>query len=122
MGRGERNPRKRSTNHIGPGLRSAGANPGAAAFDGEDDSTMSPQRYRNMGKTTVEIIIPTPDASPAQAGEEERGLVVEAMSLLKRVTGTLLGSLAVSAQISNVLVCLFVILLGPAFVLGLLAR
>ena len=75
-----------------------------------------------MGKTTVEVIRHSPDVIPAHAGDEERRLVIEAMSLLKRVAGTLLGSLAVSAQISNVLLCLFMILLGPAFVLGLLAR
>ncbi len=75
-----------------------------------------------MGKTTEESIRLTPDAGPAQEDEEERGLVIEAMSLLKGFAGTLLGSLAVSAQISNVLVCLFVIVLGPAFVVGLLGR
>jgi hypothetical protein len=83
---------------------------------------MSSQRYKSMGKTTGEITRHAPDAGPAHEDEEGRGLVIEALSLLKGVAGTLLGGLAVSAQISNVLICLFVLLLGPAFVVGLLGR
>ena len=74
-----------------------------------------------MEKTRVEIT-KLPDTGRAYKDEKERGVVIEAMNLLKGVTGTLLGSLAVSAQISNVLICIFLILLGPAFVIELLDR
>lgn len=41
---------------------------------------------------------------------------------MRKVTGALLGAAAVGAQIGNTLVCVAVILVGPAVVLGPLVR
>lgn len=41
---------------------------------------------------------------------------------MRRITGALLGAVAVGAQVGNALVCVAALLLGPAVVLGLLAR
>lgn len=41
------------------------------------------------------------------------------MRRLGEITGALLGGVAVSAQIGNILICLFIILWGPAFIIGL---
>lgn len=42
------------------------------------------------------------------------------MRLTEKFIGSLLGGLAVSAQLGNVLVCVVVVLFGPATALGLL--
>lgn len=77
-----------------------------------------------MGKTTVEITRLSRDVNAAQADEDARvhRFVIDALRLLKQVTGILLGSLAVSAQVGNVLICLSVMFMGPAFIIGLLCR
>lgn len=41
---------------------------------------------------------------------------------MRKITGSLLGAAAVGAQVGNALVCITVLLLGPAVVIGLLAR
>jgi hypothetical protein len=46
-------------------------------------------------------------------------MVIKLILWVERLTGALLGSLAVGAQMANVLICVFVILLGPTFVLKL---
>jgi hypothetical protein len=47
-------------------------------------------------------------------------MVTQVAVLLEKLTGVVLGGIAVSVQIGNVLVCVSVLMLGPAFVLGLL--
>lgn len=47
--------------------------------------------------------------------------VTSFMRLLKRVTGAVLGSLAVSAQVTNTLICLSMLFVGPTFILEVLA-
>jgi hypothetical protein len=47
-------------------------------------------------------------------------VVTQPALLLEKLTGVVLGGIAVSVQIGNVLVCVSILLLGPAFVLGLL--
>jgi hypothetical protein len=46
--------------------------------------------------------------------------VLGLMGLVIQITGTLLGSLAVSAQIGNLLVCICLMFFGPAFIIKLL--
>jgi hypothetical protein len=41
---------------------------------------------------------------------------------MRKVTGALLGAAAVGAQVGNTLICIAALFLGPAVVLGLLAR
>jgi hypothetical protein len=41
------------------------------------------------------------------------------MRRLKKVTGAVLGCVAVGAQVASVLTCIFIILLGPAFIVKL---
>jgi hypothetical protein len=48
--------------------------------------------------------------------------VVNLMRLVGRLTGAILGGLAISVQIGNVLICVFLILLGPGLVITLLNR
>lgn len=75
-----------------------------------------------MIKRTTEISLRPLDADGRHVRMSAGALepVAEVMLLLKRITGTILGSLAFGAQISNVLICLFVILVGPASIIGLL--
>lgn len=42
--------------------------------------------------------------------------------LTGRLTGCLLGSFAVSAQLGNVLICMAVLLFGPAVTIGFLGQ
>lgn len=42
--------------------------------------------------------------------------------LLEILSGSFLGGLAVSAQVGNVLICVLMLLAGPAFILGILTR
>lgn len=44
------------------------------------------------------------------------------MLTLQKLLGTTLSGIAVSIQVGNVLVCLFMLLLGPAVVVNLLAK
>jgi hypothetical protein len=46
-------------------------------------------------------------------------MVLKLMHWLERLTGAILGSFAVGMQMVNVLICIFVILMGPALVLKL---
>jgi hypothetical protein len=75
-----------------------------------------------MGKTTREGVELRQDADVKRAKDKAGVLesVTDSVRLLKRVVGVLLGSLAVGTQVSNVLVCLFVIFMGPAFIIELL--
>jgi hypothetical protein len=45
---------------------------------------------------------------------------ISLMRLLQRLLGATLSGIAVSMQIGNVLICASMLLLGPAFILGLL--
>jgi hypothetical protein len=42
------------------------------------------------------------------------------MHWLKNVAGAFLGSVAVGMQVVNVLICIFIILLGPAYIVKLM--
>lgn len=53
-----------------------------------------------------------------QASETTR--LTTLLLVLQRLTGTTLSGIAVGVQLGNVLVCLSMLLLGPAVVLGLL--
>jgi hypothetical protein len=44
------------------------------------------------------------------------------LRLLERLIGAMLGGIAVGVQVGNVLICIFLLLLGPAFVVGLFTR
>lgn len=47
-------------------------------------------------------------------------MLTKFVRLTENLTGSLLGSLAVSAQVGNMLICLAVIFIGPAAILKLL--
>lgn len=49
-------------------------------------------------------------------------MIIRLLHLIERLTGALLGSLCVGVQLGNVLVCIFVLLLGPAVVIELLPQ
>ena len=51
--------------------------------------------------------------------EARNPMVLKLMHWLERLTGAILGSFAVGMQMVNVLICIFVILMGPALVLKL---
>ena len=65
---------------------------------------------------------PEPDGSQVDKESSLPESVARFMRVLKKISGTLLGSIAVSTQIVNVLVCVFVIFVGPAFIFNLLSR
>lgn len=44
------------------------------------------------------------------------------MHSLEQLAGALLGGIGVGIQVGNVLVCIFMIVLGPAFVIGLFTQ
>lgn len=46
-------------------------------------------------------------------------MVTKLMHLLEKLTGALLGGVGMGALIGNVLVCLSMMLLGPAYILGI---
>ena len=77
-----------------------------------------------MGKATIENIGFSRHADVIHASDESWMLesVITAMRLLKKVVGILLGSLAVGAQISNVIICLCMMLVGPTVIVELLVR
>lgn len=45
-------------------------------------------------------------------------MVISFMRLLEKLTGLLLGGLAISVQIGNILICIIAICFGPALVTG----
>jgi hypothetical protein len=49
-------------------------------------------------------------------------MLAKLMQLLEKLTGVILGGLAVSIQFGNALICIFILVLGPAFVIGLLGQ
>jgi hypothetical protein len=49
-------------------------------------------------------------------------MIAKSIRLVEKFSGSLLGGVAVSAQLGNVLVCVLILIAGPAFVLGLLPR
>jgi hypothetical protein len=49
-------------------------------------------------------------------------MLIKLIQLLEKLTGAVLGGVGLGIQLGNVLVCLFTILLGPAFVIGLFSR
>jgi hydrogenase/urease accessory protein HupE len=51
----------------------------------------------------------------------EKTMLIKFARLTEVIAGYLLGSLAVSMPVGNILICVFVILFGPAFILGFLA-
>ena len=77
-----------------------------------------------MGKTTKKIMGLSRDTNAMPANDETGvlGFIINAMLLLKQVFGLLLASFVVGAQAGNILICLLVIFMGPAFIIGLLAR
>lgn len=42
--------------------------------------------------------------------------------LIEMLSGSLLGGLAMSVQVGNVLICVLMLLAGPAFILGILSH
>ena len=44
------------------------------------------------------------------------------MHLLETLTGILLSGVSVSVQLSNIFICLLILIAGPAFILGPLVR
>jgi hypothetical protein len=49
-------------------------------------------------------------------------MITRLLHLLQQLTGTLLGFVGVGIQLGNVLICIFMLLLGPTFVVGLFTR
>lgn len=49
-------------------------------------------------------------------------MLTKVINLLVKLTASLLGAVALGAQVGNTLVCISVIFFGQAVVLGLLAR
>lgn len=49
-------------------------------------------------------------------------MIIKLLHLLEHLIGILLGGLGVGVQLGNVLVCIFMIVLGPAFVVRILAQ
>jgi hypothetical protein len=47
-------------------------------------------------------------------------MIAKSMRLLEKITGAMLEGVAVSVQIGNFLICVFMLLLGPAFIIRLL--
>lgn len=43
-------------------------------------------------------------------------MITKLMRLLERLAAALLGSLCVSVQLANILICIFLLLMGPAFI------
>lgn len=49
-------------------------------------------------------------------------MINKLVHLLERLTGLLLGGLGVSVQVGNVLVCIVMMLLGPTFIIDVIAQ
>lgn len=77
-----------------------------------------------MEKTTTALDGPSPVTDGSQEPKKSDFLdrLAHFMRVLKRTSGTLLGSIAVSTQIVNILVCVFGIFIGPAFIINLFTR
>ena len=53
---------------------------------------------------------------------EAASLVTKPVLLLERLTGAVLGGAATTALVGNVLVCIAMLLLGPAFIIEMLVK
>lgn len=49
-------------------------------------------------------------------------MITRLLHLLEQLTGALLGSVGMSVLVGNVLVCIFLMAMGPAFVVELFTR
>ncbi len=49
-------------------------------------------------------------------------MLTKLVRLLERLTAALLGSLGVGVQVTNVMICVLVILLGPAFIFSFIPQ
>jgi hypothetical protein len=58
--------------------------------------------------------------SPAEARTTLAG--ANPMLLVEKLTGAILGGTAVTVLVGNILICVFMLLLGPTFIVELLAR
>lgn len=65
---------------------------------------------------------PDPDAGGTRNSTTVLERVAEVMCLLRRITGAMLGVLAFGTPITNVLICLFIVFVGPSFIIELLPR
>ena len=75
-----------------------------------------------MEETVTALDGRSPETDGGSQANKKGGLLERLMSILKRTSGTLLGSIAVSTQIVNVLVCVFGIFVGPAIVVDFFSR
>jgi hypothetical protein len=77
-----------------------------------------------MEKTVTELDgrLPEPDEVQANKKSDPLDHLARFMRVLERTSGTLLGSIAVSTQIVNILVCVFGIFVGPTVIVNYLAR
>jgi hypothetical protein len=44
------------------------------------------------------------------------------LHFLRQLSGALLGGIGISIQVGNILICIFLLMLGPAFVVDLFAQ
>lgn len=49
-------------------------------------------------------------------------MIIKLMHLLEKLTGVMLGAVGIGVQVGTVLICLFMILLGPAFIIDVFPK
>lgn len=49
-------------------------------------------------------------------------MLIKSINLIGKISGSLLGAIAVSVQVGNILICVMALFFGPAIVLRLMAR